>query len=211
MDSYKITTDTYNKIAEAYRDKFMDMDLYNDTYDRFCTLIDKPDAHIFEIGCGPGNITKYLLSQQPHFQITAIDTAPNMLALAQAHNPTARFELMDARDIHSLNTLFDGIICGFCLPYLSKTDCDKFFRDSAALLGKSGVLYVSAIEGDYNQSGYEAGSNGDRVYVYYHEAERLLASLADSGFGSIELIRKNYPMADGTNSVHLIILAQKMS
>lgn len=40
----------------------MDLDLYNDTYDAFCQAVYKPGARIFEIGCGPGNITRYVLA-----------------------------------------------------------------------------------------------------------------------------------------------------
>ena len=88
MDSYQITFQTWNKVATLYQDKFMNVDLYNDTYDRFCELVEKPNPAIFEIGCGPGNITKYLLAKRPDFQIDAIDVAPNMIELAKANNPT---------------------------------------------------------------------------------------------------------------------------
>ena len=63
MDKYRETFETWNKVAQLYEDKFMDLDLYNDTYDQFCELLLKKNASILEIGCGPGNITKYLLSK----------------------------------------------------------------------------------------------------------------------------------------------------
>jgi 2-polyprenyl-3-methyl-5-hydroxy-6-metoxy-1,4-benzoquinol methylase len=59
MDRYKETFATWNKIASIYQDKFMELELYNDTYDFICSSIDKPKAKLLEIGCGPGNITKY--------------------------------------------------------------------------------------------------------------------------------------------------------
>lgn len=33
MDKYKETFETWNNVASMYHDKFMDLDLYNDTYD----------------------------------------------------------------------------------------------------------------------------------------------------------------------------------
>jgi hypothetical protein len=35
MDKYSITFDTWNKVAQIYQEKFMDLDIYNDTYDAF--------------------------------------------------------------------------------------------------------------------------------------------------------------------------------
>lgn len=63
MDNrYKETFETWNKGASMYQDKFMDLDLYNENYDFFCDSLNKPNSKILEIGCGPGNITKYILS-----------------------------------------------------------------------------------------------------------------------------------------------------
>ena len=104
MDRYKETFETWNKMASLYQVKFMDLDLYNDSYDIICKSITKKGASILEIGCGPGNITRYLLSQRPDYNILGIDIAPNMIALAQKNNPTAKFKVMDCRRIGELNT-----------------------------------------------------------------------------------------------------------
>src|SRR5690606_11871580 len=118
----------------------------------------KGSAKILEIGCGPGNITKYLLFKRPDFNIYGIDIAPKMIALAKSNNPTANFNIMDARQISSLKTKFDGIVCGFCLPYLSNTDCEKLIFDSFNLLNNNGLIYISFAEGDPDTSGFQVGS-----------------------------------------------------
>ena len=79
MKRNKETFETWNKIALLYQNKFMDFELYNETYDFICNSIIKEKAKILEIGCGPGNITKYLLSKRPDFNIYGIDIAPNMI------------------------------------------------------------------------------------------------------------------------------------
>ncbi|MCD6017365.1 MAG: methyltransferase family protein [Bacteroidetes bacterium] len=208
-DPYKITFTTWNKIAGIYQDKFMDLDLYNDTYDLFCERIVKRNPRILEIGCGPGNITRYLLSKRPDMNIEAIDIAPNMIELATKNNPAARFNVMDCREIDQLYGKFDAVICGFCMPYLSQKDCEKLIRDSAGLLNPEGILYLSTIEGNYEDSGYEAGSSGDRSYVYYHNEEHLTRQLTENKFEVIDVIRKKYAKTPEIISTHLIFIACK--
>jgi 2-polyprenyl-3-methyl-5-hydroxy-6-metoxy-1,4-benzoquinol methylase len=210
MDTYKTTIAAYDKLADVYQDNFMYLDLYDDTYDKFCNLIIKQNARIFEIGCGPGNITKYLLSKRPGFYIEAIDAAPNMVKLAKENNPAANFTIMDCREISKLNERFDAIICGFCMPYLSREDCNKLISDCSFLLHNGGILYFSTIEGDYNNSGYETDSSGEfKMYVYYHEESYLQEELEKNNFKLEDLTRKYYTKSDGTPSTHMIFIAKK--
>ena len=212
MEKYKETIDTYDKAAKDYQDKFMDMDLYNDTYDKFCELIDKESPDILEIGSGPGNISRYLLYKRPDFKILGIDLAPNMIDLARLNNPSASFEVMDCRDIGKLDSRFDAIMCGFCMPYLSKDDCAIMTEDFARLLNHSGVVYISTMEDEYNKSGFEVTSfsGENRVYIYYHQADYLTDCLRNNGFDIIDLQRKDYPEPDGTYLTDLILIAKKI-
>ena len=208
MDKYQITFETWNKIAQLYQDKFMDLDLYDDTYDSFCQQLRKPAPSILEIGCGPGNITRYLLSKVPDAKVYGIDIAPKMIELARINNPKARFELMDARMIDLLEAKYEAILCGFCLPYLSIEDVAKLLRDVSALLTMKGIIYLSCIEGDYEQAAYQEGSSGDRAYVYYYSENYLRADLEKNGFELTKVFRRTYKRGEG-EEVHLIILAKR--
>ncbi len=110
MEHYKTTIDTFNKMADAYRDKFMDVDMYNQSYNHFINCVDDKNGNILEIGCGPGNITKYLLNQNPSFKIKGIDMAPNMVKLAKENNLTADFEVMDCLEINKLKEKYLWIL-----------------------------------------------------------------------------------------------------
>ena len=52
----------WNKIAKLHEEKFMDLDIYDESYDFFSDQIEKENAEILELACGPGNIW-YMLSQ----------------------------------------------------------------------------------------------------------------------------------------------------
>ena len=209
MDKYEETFETWNKVASLYQDKFMDLDLYDETYDYICKAIAKEKAKILEIGCGPGNITKYLLSKRPDFDVFGIDIAPNMIELAKKNNPTAKFSIMDSRKIDEIQEKYDGIVCGFCLPYLSSIDAERIINDSYNLLNESGFLYVSFVEGDPNKSDYQIGSSGDRVYFYFHNLETLKAQLTKRKFSELKTFRVTYKRTENDIEIHTIITAKK--
>ena len=203
MDKYRITFETWNNVAQTYREKFMGLDLYNDTYDTFCSLLHKK-ATVLEVGCGPGMISKYISAKRPDLGIDACDVSPNMIAIAEQEVPAANFFTLDARALHTLRKNYTAIISGFCIPYLSKEDVQKFFRDCAALVEKNGMLYLSFIEGNYEDSGFKTGSTGDRAFVYYYNEAFITSSLKENGFECLNAFRKSH-----ASEIHLVILARK--
>lgn len=209
MDRYKETFATWNKIASLYQDKFMDLDIYNDSYDSVCNSITQTKAKILEIGCGPGNITKYLLAKRPDFDILGIDIAPNMIELAKKNNPNARFAVMDCRQIDEIKTKYDGVVCGFCLPYLSPADSRKLIADCCNLLEEDGLTYLSFVEGDPAKSGFQASSSGDRCYFYYHRLEDIRTQLLKNGFGRLRTFKVEYEKPESETDIHTILIAKK--
>jgi 2-polyprenyl-3-methyl-5-hydroxy-6-metoxy-1,4-benzoquinol methylase len=206
MDHYKETAQTWNKLANIYQDKFMDLDLYNETYDFFCDKIKRENAGILEIGCGPGNITRYLLSKKPDFDIFATDVAPNMIELAKQNCPEAKFALMDARDISQLGEKYDGIVCGFCLPFLTTDDVEKLISDCAQLLNQNGVIYISFMDDDPEKSEFKTGSTGDKVFFRFHTLQKLESLLKEHGFVKNKVFRVQYTTAE-RSEIHTILIA----
>lgn len=209
MNRYSETRNTWNKVAQAYQEKFLSLELYNETYDTFCRLIDKDNPSILDLGCGPGNITKYLLSKRSDFNILGIDYASNMIELAKINIPEARFEVMDIRKIDRLRNEFDGIICGFCLPYLSYSEVEDLIKNCSRILSDAGIIYLSFVEGDPNQSGYQTGKTGDRMYIYYHPQDRIQNILEDYHFSIISSLKKLYEKSEEKELLHTIMIAGK--
>jgi cyclopropane fatty-acyl-phospholipid synthase-like methyltransferase len=209
MDHNKETFETWNKIAAIYEDKFMHLDIYNESYDFICQMISKPNALLLELGCGPGNITKYLLSKRQDFQIHGIDIAPNMIELAKKNNPTAHFSIMDVRNIDQLKTRYDGLITGFCIPYISSEECETFIKNAYDLLKPSAYLYLSFVEGSPEKSGFVNGSSGDRTYFFYHDKKAILSQLKMKNFECIKTFTIPYTKSNGEKEDHIICIATK--
>jgi len=207
MDHSKQAAALFNKFAVLYQSRQMDVSAYAPELDHFISLLPH-SSKVLEIACGPGNITKYVLDKNQRIDILGIDLAPNMIELAKANCPTATFEVMDCRELNSLDTKFDGVIVGFCLPYLHKGEAHNLFRDIAALLNDGGLLYLSTIEGAYEGSGLKKGSTGDEVFMHYYELQDIEALFAAVGFDIISTRRtvvSTNPHAD----VDLLIVAKK--
>ena len=186
----------------------MNLDLYRDSLDLFCENQKQKDAQILDIACGPGNITRFILSKNPDYKILGIDLSSKMIELAKTNNPSTRFEVMDCREISILTDKYDGIICGFGLPYLSKEEAIKLIKDVASLIKKGGLFYISTMEGNYADSGWRGPSSGEgpKVYMYYHQWNYLESALQENGFEIIHLKRQEYPE---NGDQDLIVLAQR--
>jgi 2-polyprenyl-3-methyl-5-hydroxy-6-metoxy-1,4-benzoquinol methylase len=209
MDRYKETFETWNKVASLYQDKFMYLDLYNETYDFICNSIAKQNAKLLEIGCGPGNIVKYLLSVRQDFEIFGIDIAPNMIELAKKNNPNASFTVMDCRQIDEIQTKYDGIVCGFCLPYLSQNESQKLIIDCYNLLNEDGLIYLSFVKGDPSKSDFQIGSSGDRIFFNFHDLGDLKTKLIENKFDLLKTFEVEYKKSETEIDIHTIIAAKK--
>ncbi|NSL86121.1 methyltransferase domain-containing protein [Chitinophaga sp. Mgbs1] len=209
MDKTTMAAALFDKRATEYQERFMNQEGYHDTFDFFCRHIPQKQPQILDVACGPGNISCYLLQQRPDFRITGIDLAPNMLILAEKNNPGADFLQLDARRISDMNRTWEGIICGFCLPYLSKEETRQLIKDAAAVLSPGGIFYISTMEDEEDKSGLTRSAAGDELYMYYHRADYLSAYLEESGFEMLWLVRKVFPGNDGALTTDLIIISRK--
>lgn len=211
MDKTKLAVAIFNEHAEAYEGKYMDIRQYEHTLDVFCEAITVDQANILELACGPGNLTKYLLAQQPQWKVLGTDLSPKMIQLAKINNPTAQFRRMDLKEAGKLEQQFHATLCGFGLPYCSKQEALQLITDLSTILYPSGVLYLSTMEDDYSTSGYKGSSSGGspQLYTYYHEADYLCAGLKEAGFDIIHLSRLDIVGQEKAATKDLFIIARK--
>ncbi len=207
-DKTTIAVSVFDKNAELYSQKYMDISIYYDSLDIFCDSIQIQNADVVDLACGPGNVTKYLLDKRPDFKMLATDLSPKMLEIAKEHNPLASFRLFNCKDIDQLEESYDGIMCSFAFPYLSKEEVIEFIRDAAKVLNKDGVLYISTMEDNNLNSAWESGSTGDQIFMNYHESEYIISNLKENNFEIIDMSRKTYPGKADKMIVDLIIIAK---
>ena len=98
------------------------------------------------------------------------------------------------------------------LPYLNKAECATVISDCAKLLSPKGVLYLSAMEGDDDQSGFEntSFSDDDQVYIQYHQEAFLRECLSQNGFEVLHLIKQTCNEPDGRVYNDMIFMARRV-
>ena len=211
MENFDVSVKRFDEFADEYALRFMDVDSYSDSIDKFCAQISIKQPKILELGCGPGNVTSLLKIRFPEAHITAIDLAPKMIKIAQRVMPEVDFRVMDVRDISSIPEKFDAVMCSFCLPFLSKADSCKLIADCAEKLNSGGLLYISTMEGNETKAGFEATSfsGNSEIYFNYHSRPDLENSFAESGFEISHLKLQDYPEPDGRVTTDIIFIGIK--
>jgi ubiquinone/menaquinone biosynthesis C-methylase UbiE len=211
MDSFERSVERFDEFAEEYAKRFMDIDSYRSSIDKFCDLIISDKPKILELACGPGNVTRYIKNRFSESEFIAIDLAPKMIEIAKYQVKGVDFRVMDVRDILSFDTKFEAIMCSFCLPFLSKIDTQKLIADCSMKLVKNGVIYISTMEGDESRAGFETTSfSGEsKVYFNYHKQQDIEAALFSNGFIVNQINRQKYYELDGSVTIDLIFIAIK--
>lgn len=207
MEKYKKTIATWDTLAELYEDKFMELKLYDKTYDAFLKRL-KVNAQVLEIGCGPGNITRYMMRSRPDLRWTGTDVSPAMVERAASNNPGAVFEVMDARALCQVSKKVDAIVNGFCIPYMEQKDVKSLLEESKRVLNPRGYMYLSALNGDYSDSDWQRGSSGREAFVHYYSYDVLVSMLNESGFRLVSYQEVTYELPQKTD-IHHVFIVQK--
>ena len=208
-DQYKNTIETWKKLASVYHEKFKDLKIYDESYEVFISHLNSETPSILEIGCGPGTVTNWLKNRLPKSKIIATDVAVEMIEFAKSKISGVNFQILDARNLNTVEGTFDGLLCGFCIPYLTITDTQQFIQAASRKLKPNGVIYISFIDDDYSNSHVQTGSTGDSMKVHFYRETDIATLFAESEILPLQTFRVPYPLPDGTEQIHTILIGQK--
>lgn len=211
MDKTALTIQTYDKSAHAFAQKFMNLDLYKEKLSSFCKLL-QPGAKILDLGCGPGNVAKFLLAANQGFTVLGIDLSEEMVKLARQNVPAdaVTFKVADIRQLEVAEAEYDAVIASFCIVHLNDEEAKRLLRDISGMLRNNGLLYLSCMEG--NKSGFESTSfsDGSQIFFNYYSEEFLRALLIENQLEVLEIARQDYPEVDGSITTDMIWFARKV-
>ena len=100
------------------------------------SLGDLRGARLLEIASGTGHLAEAAMRRGA--TVTGIDVAANMVALARARVPGARFEAGDAEALRFEDGCFDAVACSFGLVHLERPS--RGIEEAARVLAPGGRL-----------------------------------------------------------------------
>lgn len=193
---------TFDKFADEYDQKYQAYQPYIRTYEKLGSFLPKGQlSSVLDIACGPAHASKYLISEGFELEIFGFDLSENMLRVARKNVPNGKFEQFDCRNLDRLKSVYDIVICGFCVPYLEPYECSKLVEDIARSLNPGGIGYISAIEGDKYCIEENISPSGDCVRIHHHPSEVLLDEFSQFGLHVMEVERKAIITASGSENV----------
>src|SRR5512139_1525535 len=143
------TQTSYDQVARKYAEKFKD-EMDDKPFDRDC--LDRLASEvgslgpICDLGCGPGQIARYLHRQGA--QTLGVDLSPCMIAEAQRLNPEIPFHQGDMLSLPDTDNSWGGIAAFYCIIHIPLEQVVDALREMKRVLKPGGVLLITFHVGD---------------------------------------------------------------
>jgi len=142
------TREAFNLAAERYYELFKD-EMKQKEYDR--VILDKfagnfdSESIIYDMGCGPGHITRYLSDKGLH--VVGIDISEKCIQIARRENPKMRFRVMDMTRLDLADKSIDGIISFYSIIHTPKRLMNILFYEFNRVLKRGGQILIVVKKG----------------------------------------------------------------
>ena len=203
-DKNMIAVDTYNKIAQEY-DKEFGND-YSDTpyVDKFLNYLE--GKKVLDIGCGVGNLTKYIMDKG--FNVEGIDLSKEMLNIAKQKYSDIKFYEMNMKEI-TLRKKYDGIMLAYSLFHLTKKEVIEVLPKYYDLLNSKGKILLILQYGQGERIVDEPLKEGLKIFINYYSQDEIIEILKNNSFKILYTDLKKSESEFELGNDKLVIICQK--
>jgi SAM-dependent methyltransferase len=173
----------YDAVAEEYAARFFD-ELAAKPLDR--ALLDclveltRGVGVIADIGCGPGQIARYLTDHGA--QAMGIDLSPEMVRLAQRLSPDISFRVGDMLALDLGANSLGGIAAFYSVIHAPPDQIPQVMREFYRVLRLGGLALLAFHIGDEVRHLDEWWEKPVSLDVYFYQPETLARRLEEAGF-----------------------------
>jgi len=129
------------------------------------------DSKILDVGCGTGEQVRKC--RQRGFDVTGLEPAPKMRAIAKAHNPRAPILDGVITNLPFPDQTFDLILAIEVLRYLHRTDVEQAYREMVRVLKPGGCLFFTMVN-RYAVNGFYIYNEFRKVLCRFRGAQEPL-------------------------------------
>ena len=189
------TQSSYDRVARKYADRFKDeMDdkpFDRDCLDRLAYEVNRLGP-ICDLGCGPGQIARYLHRQG--VETLGVDLSPQMINEARQLNPEIPFHLGNMLDLPDEDSSWGGIAAFYSIIHIPHDQVVAAFREMIRVLKPKGKLLVAFHIGDEVKHVHEFWDIPVNLDFAYYKPAEMESWLKEAGFEFEEtLVREPNP------------------
>lgn len=186
---------SYDRIAEEYANRcFYELDdkpKDRELLDRLAAAV-KLLGPICDMGCGPGEIARYLKDRGA--DVLGVDLSPKMVEKARQLSPDIAFYVGNMTHLDVPNGSWGGIAAFYSIIHIPREEVTEALRELKRVLKPGGVLLVTFHMGHETLQVEDMWGAAVSIDFYYFEREEMEGYLSSAGFESIEAIeRPPYP------------------
>lgn len=203
------TQTSYDRVAGEYAHHFLN-ELDHKPFDR--ELLDKfavqlkTEGRVCDLGCGPGQIARYLYQQG--VDVIGVDLSPQMVEHAQKLHPNIPFQQADMRSLPFENQALAGIAAFYSIIHIPRTEVPMVLQELRRVLKPTGLLLLSFHIGDHVVHLDEWWGEQVSLDFAFFTSDELKGYLTASGF-SVEQADERPPYPTEHPSQRGYILARR--
>jgi len=192
MKGNKNIVDCYDKTAKAYAAKFMD-ELTKKHLDRlllraFATE-NKQAGKFIDLGCGPGQTTKFLFDCGIQ-DIVGTDISAEMIQTAKEINPQIPFEVADMLNLYYANKTFAAVVAFYAIVHFTEEELVRSFQEVRRILKEKGEFLFSFHVGDQVVQVNDFLDHPVSIDFHFFETNKVVQLLTQNGFETIDVIER---------------------
>lgn len=175
------TLDTYERVADEYREHHDDRRVIADAIEIFLDALDSEDDRVLDVGCGPG--WESATFDEHGFDVTAIDLSPAFLTTVEEIAPAVTRARMDMRELGFTDDVFDGVWACASFLHVPFGDATETLREFRRVLRSDGVFFcVVARDEEVRTDRSERYGERDERHFMLYTPESLRERALDAGF-----------------------------
>ena len=183
--------DSYDSAASAYADhlfteleqKPLDRHLLN----RFAEAA-RGNGRVADLGCGPGQIAKYLREQG--VSVVGVDLSAEMIKVAGKLSPGIDFRVGDMRRLDFEDASLAGVVAFYSIVHFEPAELDAVFREMRRVLRQDGLALISFHVGDHAVHLDDLYGAPVSLDFQFHVPDAVIAALSGAHFRVMEEVER---------------------